>query len=235
VLSGTLLRVPWASVADHVLVAVQSADDEVVAVVPVVELELTAGTNLAGEPRDTLGLAEVRLEPSSWAVVPTGTIAGLELRGAFARTVQMAAGMRTMLDLTVRYAQEREQFGRPIGRFQAVRQLLARLAAQVAMATAAAAAVTRAVAAGDAEIEIAAAKTSVGAAVTEATQIAHQVHGAIGMTDEHVLHHYSLRLWSWRDEYGNEARWGAALDERLGRAGADALWPMLILGSDAGV
>jgi acyl-CoA dehydrogenase len=46
---------------------------------------------------------------------------------------------------------------------------------------------------------------------------AHQVHGAIGFTEEHELHRYTLRLWSWRDEFGSERAW----QERLGRLAID--------------
>ena len=41
--------------------------------------------------------------------------------------------------------------------------------------------------------------------------IAHQLHGAIGMTHEHQLHHVSRRLWAWREDYGNESYWARIL------------------------
>jgi acyl-CoA dehydrogenase len=42
-------------------------------------------------------------------------------------------------------------------------------------------------------------------------RLAHQIHGAIGVTEEHRLRQVTLRLWSWREEYGNEAFWEARL------------------------
>ena len=60
-----------------------------------------------------------------------------------------------------------------------------------------------------------------------AAAIAHQVHGAIGFTQEHSLHHLTRRLWSWRDEFGNDAEWSRRLGHAAIAAGADGLWPMI--------
>ena len=72
--------------------------------------------------------------------------------------------------------------------------------------------------------EIAAAKIRAGDAVAVATRVAHQVHGAIGFTDEHRLHYATRRLWAWRGEYGSAAEWAAWLGRRVAARGADALW-----------
>ena len=57
--------------------------------------------------------------------------------------------------------------------------------------------------------------------------IAHQTHGAIGFTDEHILHRYTMRLWSWRDQFGSESHWAVRLGEHVAARGADELWPMV--------
>jgi alkylation response protein AidB-like acyl-CoA dehydrogenase len=62
--------------------------------------------------------------------------------------------------------------------------------------------------------------------------LAHQVHGAIGFTEEHPLRHSTTRLWAWRDEAGNEEEWSAGLGRHVLDAGADGLWP-LITGASA--
>jgi len=64
-------------------------------------------------------------------------------------------------------------------------------------------------------------------AANEGAAIAHQTHGAIGFTAEHILHRYTNRLWAWRDEFGNEAQWAVRLGEHVAAHGADGLWPML--------
>jgi alkylation response protein AidB-like acyl-CoA dehydrogenase len=74
---------------------------------------------------------------------------------------------------------------------------------------------------------IAAAKIRAGQSAGKAAELAHQLHGAIGFTDEHELHLYTRRLWSWRDEYGSESYWSTRLGEILVRGGADAFWDAL--------
>ena len=58
-------------------------------------------------------------------------------------------------------------------------------------------------------------------------EIAHQVHGAIGFTHEHRLHHLTRRLWSWRDEFGVESDWSIELGRLAAAKGGDGLWPLL--------
>ena len=50
---------------------------------------------------------------------------------------------------------------------------------------------------------------------------------AMGFTREHILHRYTLRLLSWRDDFGNESYWAAALGNRIAAGGAEELWPLL--------
>ena len=165
--------------------------------------------NLAGEP---------------WSLVdPSGPIPWLQPIGTLLRSVQMAGALERVLDLTVDYVQERKQFGSQLSRFQAVQQQLAILAGEVAAAGAAV----------DAALEqpgllsVAAAKIRCGQAAGRSAEIAHQLHGAIGYTDEHRLHQFTRRLWSWRDEFGSETEWAARLGALLAREGGDKLWEVL--------
>ena len=172
------------------------------------------GANVAGEPRDTLRLAG----PLPGLVSGPGR-AALEERGALMRAVQIAGALETVLELSVTYAGDRRQFGSPLLRFQAIQEQLALLAAEVAAARA-----SVAVALEQPDWQcIAAAKVRAGSAAGHAVRIAHQVHGAIGFTDEHQLHQFTRRLLSWRDEYGTEYEWA----ERLGSALVpDGYWEM---------
>jgi acyl-CoA dehydrogenase len=76
-------------------------------------------------------------------------------------------------------------------------------------------------------LEAASAKIRVGEAAGEGAAIAHQVLGAIGFTQEHVLHRFTRRLWAWRDDFGSESVWAVKLGRLVAAKGADALWPML--------
>ena len=230
-LSGAMKRVPWARIADHIVVLAAGPDGAVVACVERGLCGITPGRNLAFEPRDDVVLDDVAVATGLAAPAARGVDhAALRLRGALARSLMMAGALERALELAVRYATERSQFGRKIGQFQAIQQELARFAGEVAAAVAsalsAAGAVERDV---NATLAVAAAKIRTAQAAHEGALIAHQVHGAIGVTDEYALHHSTLRLWAWRDEYGNEAAWSAELGRAIAAGGADGLWPAFTL------
>ncbi len=143
------------------------------------------------------------------------------------RSAAMAGALQGVLDHSVGYANDRVQFGRPIGKFQAIQQQLAVLAGEASAAASAAEAACRAAVAGDADFETAVAKIRAGKAAEIACAIAHQVHGAIGFTEEHALHHLTRRLWSWRAEFGGAGHWAETLGRAVAARGADALWPSI--------
>lgn len=222
--SGTLHRVPWARAAAGI---VMLAGDHVLLFDPA-GLNITDGTNVAEEPRDTV-LVDGAVTASS---VDERVGAQLRLRGALGRSLLLAGAARGALASAVRYAGERVQFGRPIGRFQAVQQQLALAAAEVAAASAAADSAARAAdAAGFADpatrFAIAAAKSRTSEAAGVVARIAHQVHGAIGFTREHDLRLTTTRLWAWRDEDGSEAEWNELIGEVVFEGDATQLWPLI--------
>jgi acyl-CoA dehydrogenase len=222
-LAGRAGFVPWGrDAAAIVLIAETSA-----ALAPRAQASFEPVHNLAGEPRDHLNSAAAEAPPQP---LPDGIDRRLVLRlGALMRAAQMAGAMEAALDLTTRYANDRVQFGRPIGKFQAVQQQLALFAEEAAAALVAVESAARAVAERrpSAEFAAAAAKIRAGIAAGKAAEIAHQVHGAIGFTHEHSLHRLTRRLWSWRDEFGTESYWSLELGRTILMAGADALWPAM--------
>ncbi|MBI1991276.1 MAG: acyl-CoA/acyl-ACP dehydrogenase [Betaproteobacteria bacterium] len=228
-LSGSLRRVPWARIAQRLVVLVSGPAGIMVACVDPKQCRVSPGSNLALEPRDDVVLDDVVVAGNLVAPAGPGVDhAALRLRGALARSLLMAGALERALELAVRYSTERTQFGRKIGQFQAIQQELARFAGEVAAAVAAALSAAGALERGeDPLLAVASAKIRTAQAAHEGALIAHQVHGAIGVTDEYALHHSTLRLWSWRDEFGNEATWAAELGRALAAAGADQLWPML--------
>ena len=144
----------------------------------------------------------------------------------------MGGAIEKMSQLTVSYTNEREQFGRPVARFQAVQQHLVWAAQDAALARMAAEIAGREASRGPARFEIAAAKLVANQAATRATKACHQAHGAMGMTQEYPLHHLSRRLWSWRSEYGGECTWRRWVGEAALAAGADGLYPLVTAGSE---
>ncbi|MGM0586204.1 MAG: acyl-CoA dehydrogenase family protein, partial [Pseudomonadota bacterium] len=169
------------------------------------------------------------------AMLPPGAET-FEALGAAARVQQMAGALETCLHLSTAYARERVAFGRPIAKFQAVQQALARLGGEVAAALTAAASAADTfaehafggdVTEGDLFLEIAAAKIRAGEAAGEGAAIAHQAHGAIGFTLDYQLQRFTRQLWGWRDDFGAESHWALRLGQRACAEGADALWPAL--------
>ena len=226
-LSGTLARVPWARIASRLVLLAEGPDGHIVAAVDAARCRVTPGANLAGEPRDDVALDGVAAE----AAAPAGGGVdrdALKLRGALGRSLLMAGALERALELAVDYAQQRVQFGRKIGQFQAIQQEVARLGGECAVAVAAALSAAGALERGDDPLlAVASAKIRTSDAAREGALIAHQVHGAIGVTNEHALHHATVRLWAWREEFGNEAYWAMQLGRRTQQQGADALWPAL--------
>jgi acyl-CoA dehydrogenase len=224
--SGHAGYIPWGRAAAAIVLI---AGDRVL-VVEQRAAKFTPGNNLAGEPRDRLDAVEPggRSSPLPGAI----DIGSAQRFGALFRAAQMAGAMEAALAMSTGYANDRVQFGRPIAKFQAIQQQLALLAEQVAAASVAVESAAIAVAADrpSAALAVAAAKIRAGEAAGKVAEIAHQVHGAIGFTQEHGLHRLTRRLWSWRDEFGNEAHWSRELGRTVMAAGADALWPTITAG-----
>jgi acyl-CoA dehydrogenase len=222
--SGTAHRVPWGNLCAQAVVAGELDGLGVVGLVSTTGTARGVDKNLAGEPRALLEFAATPLVALA-ALKDAG--ARLEAEGALYRSVQMAGALERVLEQSLQYANERVQFGRPIAKFQAIQHMLAVLAGQVAAASAAAdAAVEASCQVADA-FAVSVAKSRVGEAAGKGAEIAHQVHGAMGYTREHNLHYSTRRLWSWRDEFGNETYWQTRLGRVVAAQGADALWPML--------
>lgn len=229
--TGLARNVAFAGEVDHMAVLAEGEEGPVVALVKTADCNITHGETIAGDPQGQVGFSTtpaIAHAPFSG----TGMANRLMLMGATVRAVQMAGALQAVLDMTVGYAQERVAFGRPIGKFQAVQHNLARLAGEMAAGSAVAGSAADTIEhANDFDdavfLETASAKVRVGEAAGEAAAIAHQVFGAIGFTNEHILHRYVRRLWAWRDEFGNESEWAEMLGCHVARRGADELWPML--------
>jgi acyl-CoA dehydrogenase len=188
------------------------------------EAIVARGTNMAGEPRDTLDLARAKLVASAAAPNACGD---LEIEGALIRAVALSGALSACLDHCLIWVNDRIQFGKPIAKHQAVQHLLAQLAEEAAAGGAAADFAIEAAAKGPSRFEVAIAKARVGEAAGKAANVAHAAFGAMGFTREHMLHYTTRRLWSWRNEFGSEVYWQAEVGRRVAAAGGKKLWPLL--------
>lgn len=227
--SGTAHAVPWARHADAALVSLADGRLALLPIRGAASVQVQAHANVAGLPSDTLVLNKAQL--SATAANPLALAQPVWTLGAVARSIMLVGALESALEQAVRYAGERVQFGKPIGKNQAIQQNLALMAGDVAAARTAAL-----VAAADAPDSVAhgtaathfstaVAKVRAGEAATRGAGIAHQVHGAIGFTHEHALHFATKRLWAWREEFGTDAHWAAELGRAAIRARAAGFWP----------
>ncbi|GAA0334450.1 acyl-CoA dehydrogenase family protein [Sphingomonas oligophenolica] len=227
--SGVADAVPFGRHSDHVIAVTADSGQPTVLLLAAGDADVRASLNIAREPRDRLSFRDAPVAAS--VVLPQGSDAAiLRLGGALMRSAQMAGALGTLVDESVGYANERSQFGRTIGKFQAIQHQLAVLAEQASIARAAVEQAFGSADAGLNRFDVAVAKIVCGEAAGTGSAIAHAVHGAIGFTYEHSLHFATRRLWSWRDEHGSEARWAQELGEAACRGGGDALWPSVTCG-----
>lgn len=228
-ITGTAWSVPWARSCMAALLAVRIPGGLRVGLVEVSPSSLHEGHNLAGEPRDsiTFDLPADQLR----AVAP---VLGDELtrRGAWSRCVQIIGALDAAAALSVDHTRERVQFGRPLSAFQAVQQSLSSMAGEIERARAAvelavATAAEQGFDSADTDFAVTVAKVAVGRAVGPVTTVAHQLHGAIGVTREHPLWLFTLRAQSWANDYGTTAHYA----RRLGRLALSAEDPWDLVAS----
>jgi acyl-CoA dehydrogenase len=234
VVEGRAGQVPWSRACRWAVVA----DAGQIALVDLRHASLTrdVACNFANEQRDTLCFARTPVVTTAALTLP-GISEPVWLLGALLRVCTSVGALESALDKAVSYANERIQFGKPIGRQQALQQLLAQMAGAVALAR-----MSTHVALGSASdylegrlaqpqrmlFDIAAAKVCAGEAATLGCSVAHQVHGSIGFTHEHSLHPATRRLWSWREEFGSDAQWARVLGSAAIAAGAPGFWSGLV-------
>jgi acyl-CoA dehydrogenase len=226
-LRGTLPAVAWAEAADALFVAARSENGPVVAVLERAGYRCAPGPDVAGEPRDAVEIDCVVADDKA-AVRDAGD---LRSRAALGRSVQMLGAQRACMNLTIAQVARRTQFGRRLDANQVIRHMLAELVSEVAATEAAVRAALDALGLGGGSYAervsmlAAIARVQAARAATVTSAIAHQLHGAIGVTDEYPLHHFTSRLWAWRDENGTEHEWAVELASMSVRAGD--LWTAL--------
>jgi alkylation response protein AidB-like acyl-CoA dehydrogenase len=155
-----------------------------------------------------------------WPRETVGTSLGdngeeVRLFSAAIHAAAIAGAMGRALDTTLEYCNDRVQFGKPIGKFQAVQHQLSVMAEQVAASRIAA----ELAFAGDLQvpglIPAAIAKARTSMAVPQVTATAHALFGAIGVTEELDLQLFTRRLHEWRLSEGSETYWNGIVGQAL--------------------
>jgi acyl-CoA dehydrogenase len=225
--TGTARAVPWGRACATMLLAVTAPGGLRVGVIDLTGGELQKGHNLAGEPRDSI-VFDVPADQLQALDPALG--AELARRGAWSRCVQIIGALDAAAALSVGHTRQRVQFGRPLSAFQSVQQSLAGMAGEIERARAAtelavAAAAAHGFGSPITDYAVTVAKVTVGRAVGPVTSVAHQLHGAIGVTSEHPLWLFTLRAQSWIGDYGTTNRFA----RRLGRLvlAADDPWELI--------
>jgi acyl-CoA dehydrogenase len=198
-LTGRVEAVPWAGAATAavVLTADESGRD-VIAIIDLVDVALEPHVDLAGTPIPT-----VILDGAAVRVASLADRDALVRRAEVLHCADLAGLLRRLYDLTAQYVSERQQFGKPVGSFQAVQIHTVTLAQAASIAMLAVDRAVSAVADGGGRLEAAAASVVVGEHAVLAARAAHQAHGAIGMTREYPLQQLTRRLQARRQAWGS--------------------------------
>lgn len=229
-LSGVVKQIPWGRHVSHVVVIVGRDESQNVVVLDTSQATDTrCESNTAGEPRDDL-VFKNSVPVSSVSLTESLSSDVLLVGGAMIRSAQTAGALSAAIDMASNYASEREQFGKPIAKFQAIQHQLAVLAEHTLAARVATLAAFTESQSSFAPLQIMSAKICCAEAAGIGAAIAHSVHGAIGFTHEYPLHIFTRRLWAWRSEFGSATYWSEALGRKICAAGTDQFWPTITRG-----
>ncbi|NLT30080.1 MAG: acyl-CoA dehydrogenase [Propionibacterium sp.] len=228
---GRAEGVAWAPVADSIVLVWPEGDDWLAAVVPAGSVEIAETDHLAARPTGTVtaaNRADLNGRP-----VSADLVAELRARASLARTLQICGAMERVIELATEHVTTRVQFGRALSKFQAVQFAVVAMANEAALARVAAdtalhTALRDGFAADTTAFAVAAARSVAGHAVSVVVRNGHQVHGAIGTTDEHSLHLFTRAMLAWRSEWGTTADADRFLTERAVAAGSSGAWRMVL-------
>ncbi|MFM0234107.1 acyl-CoA dehydrogenase family protein [Paraburkholderia sediminicola] len=129
--------------------------------------------------------------------------------------MQLVGALSAVFECTLKYANDREQFGRSIGKFQAIQHQLSVMAEQVFAARMAAELAASRDGIFFEALKVAIAKARTSEAAVEVAALGHSIHGAIGFTEEYDLQLLTRRLHAWRQAAGTESYWHSRVGTEL--------------------
>jgi acyl-CoA dehydrogenase len=230
VVSGTASNVAWADGATALVALLDGPDGQVVVEIDRAEYSIgSTKPTVAGDER-----SRVRVESSKPRRVAAARVTGEQLlvRASASRVALISGALDAVRDLTHTYTNQREQFGQPVAKFQAVQAHLAQLAADAALIATASDEVGLAFERNPfPRFEVASATILARAAARDSSKAGHQAHGAMGVTREYPLHVLTRHLWQWAHDFGTLDRWRSTLLEYVDAAGADGYYPLITSGT----
>lgn len=240
---GYAQAVPWAVQSERFVLIFGDADSGwKVAKVKASDVTTSEYPAFGREPRANITVSDVVMaqlrEPGNDNVKTLSTAQYQQylLRGALARSLQVVAALETATELAKEHVVTRNQFGRPLAKFQSVQNLIVDAVAETALARSA---VDQALQdALDTDLggplsvfRVAVAKSVVGRAASVAVRNTHQALGAIGTTEEHSLHKFTNAAETWRSEYGAIRSWELLLGQAATAGTTDDVWALVVEGA----
>ena len=196
---------PYGLLADHVLASEGSA----LLLLP-----------CAAAQRESTGVKHSLTATLTWPDASTAVLLreGGTMLPAFAAALHAAllsGAMTRVFEMTLQYCNDRSQFGKSLGKFQAVQHQLSVMAEHTAAASISAEAAFQGPEKTPSLLLAAMAKSRTSEATVLTASIAHALHGAIGVTEEYDLQLLTRRLHEWRMAHGSENYWNEVIGEQV--------------------
>ncbi|WP_067243163.1 acyl-CoA dehydrogenase family protein [Microbacterium resistens] len=225
-LSGTALAVGFADRAHAFLVHARGAENVLARVPSGDSVEVEAMPNLGERPLFAVRFSNTPLASEDVLARGAGADAAVELadaRAAVLRAAQVVGAGQRLLEITVRYARERHQFGGPIGRFQAVQYLCTDIALAVHRTSVHVRSTARALDAGeDVQPHLGLLRRQAARTAQVMVHGAHEVHAGIGFMVESSVHLFTNAAKRWQFDFGSDARNEADVVSALDRRWAES-------------
>ena len=160
--------------------------------------------------------ASLSWDEAAWAAAPVVAGAGdLKVAQAAIYAAQLSGALMTCFERTLQFANERIQFGRPIGKFQIIQHELAQISEHAFSSRMAAQIACESNTLTPDAVRVAVGKARTSEAVVVVADFSHSIHGAIGFTEEFDLQLFTRRLHHWRATAGTESYWHDVAGEAL--------------------
>jgi len=224
IINGTKLFVPDAHIADYLLCVARTKPENGITLfladakshkINHTVLKTIAGDKLCEVVFDQMPVPKANILgqlDQGWSAVQK-----IIERAAVAKCCEMVGNIQRVLEMTVDYAKERKQFDRPIGSFQVIQHYCADMATDVDGARLSTYQAAWMLSEGlPCTKEVAIAKAWTGEASQRVIALAHQIHGAIGVTMEHDLHFYTRRAKAGELTFGDANFYREILAKEMG-------------------